>query len=176
MNFKTLCFCIGFGFVLAACEKKVPIHEAAPQAAGNSEGSKTSTIGAESASRFSLSLELNGSPQAKQRPSPQKQRSAPSKQRSAPSKQRSAPSKQRSTPPKQLAALPVDRQDFDQSLGKTALKETGRRLPQETLKEMNSECIRSSILQTMPPSYCSCDIGEFSEMECRLSSSVQAAN
>lgn len=38
--------------------------------------------------------------------------------------------------------------------------------------EMERECQRASILGSMPPSYCSCDVGEFEQLECRVSKAV----
>jgi hypothetical protein len=35
-------------------------------------------------------------------------------------------------------------------------------------QKMQGECEKSSLLQSMPPEYCSCDIGEFDEQVCRL--------
>jgi hypothetical protein len=43
--------------------------------------------------------------------------------------------------------------------------------PAKHPKEMQKECERAAILETMPPSYCSCEVGEFEQMECRLSDS-----
>jgi hypothetical protein len=37
---------------------------------------------------------------------------------------------------------------------------------------MEKECRRASLLDSMPPSYCSCDVGEFEQMECSVSASV----
>jgi hypothetical protein len=36
-------------------------------------------------------------------------------------------------------------------------------------QEMQAACQKSSLLQSMPPEYCSCDLGEFGEQVCQLS-------
>ena len=48
----------------------------------------------------------------------------------------------------------------------------GSRLGLPPLAEMEKECRRASLLDSMPPSYCSCDVGEFEQMECGVSALV----
>jgi hypothetical protein len=48
----------------------------------------------------------------------------------------------------------------------------GSRLGLPPLADMEKECRRASLLDSMPPSYCSCDVGEFEQMECSVSASV----
>ncbi len=40
------------------------------------------------------------------------------------------------------------------------------------LAEMERECRRASLLDSMPPSYCNCDVGEFEQMECSVSAAL----
>lgn len=42
-----------------------------------------------------------------------------------------------------------------------------------TLQEMTRNCTRATLLGTPPPNYCSCDVGEFGEMECKPSKFAQ---
>jgi hypothetical protein len=40
-------------------------------------------------------------------------------------------------------------------------------------QEMQKECQRASLLDSMPPAYCSCEVGEFEQLDCRVSSAYQ---
>jgi len=41
-----------------------------------------------------------------------------------------------------------------------------------SMNEMERACNRATLQESMPPSFCSCDAGEFDQLECHVSASV----
>lgn len=76
-------------------------------------------------------------------------------------------------------ASPVALRKADLSPGKPAqekvTKAQARRLGLPPLADMEKECRRAALLESMPPSFCSCDVGEFEQMECQVSATVAQA-